>query len=239
MANNLGIEIQPSEDTKRKIATFAILSNQKVSEVVSQLEGLINETLTAKCVELLGGTTTPAVFQYNAVVNEDGRIEMQEAEEEIPENTPVVKTGEGKVKKAKSFADAHKATAAPPSVEEAFSSVEDQISGHELAHDRDEQNNKSLEEQVGENLDPEEEEQLRDTFSGRKIPNVGNNSEAYLDAVFGEPEENETGEIPTVTRGYAGSGQYGERPVKATKSFESRMNKGARARVSPHTGDED
>jgi hypothetical protein len=227
MASNFdGIQITPSDDTKRKIATLAVLTGQNVSLVLNTLEEMLNETLTQKCIELLGGSVATA----GPLIPED-----------IPLPVPV------KTKKPKSFAEAERAIASPPPIEteeEAFTAIGEANTGapqHELSADEDTQENKSLEEQVeeDEDMDPEELEQLKQAFSGDRFKKVGKNAEAFLDSAMGDPDDDDTDEMPSVTRGYAGTGRFEERPLKATKSFESRIRKGQRARVSPHTGDED
>lgn len=232
MASNFdGIQLTPSDDTKRKIATYAVLTGQNVSVVVGQLENLLNQTLSQKCIELLGGSAENVAYP------------VEQEPPSPPKRMALTKTG--KMKPAKSFAEAEKALVSPPPMEEpeeAFSSIEEgdtHIPHHELSADEDTQDNKSLEEQIEEEVDPEELEEFKRTFDDKRFKSVGKNAEAFLDNAMGEPEEEDTDEIPTVTRGYAGQGPYGDRPVKATKSFESRIRKGQRARVSPHTGDED
>lgn len=234
-----GIQLTPSDDTKRKIATLAVLTGQNVSIVIGQLEELLNQTLTEKCIQLLGGDA--------------GKITYPIAEEieEIPvkedASTPPAPNIQVRAKKLKSFADVQKEVLAPPPIEhteEAFSAIEGahaHVPRHELSDDEDVQDNKSLEEQIEEEdaLDPEETAALKHVFDETRFKSVGKNAEAFLDGALGEPEEQETDEIPSVTRGHAGQGPYGERPIKATKSFESRLRKGQRARVSFHTGDED
>lgn len=230
MATNFdGITLRFSESTKSKIAAYAVLSRQNVDTVIGQLEGLIDDALKEKCIELLGGAQM--VGEAQGVT-----YPITNTVEEIP--VIPVKTA----KKPKSFADAHKRAAAPPPLEEeAFSAIEggEHVPQHELSDDEDNQENRSLEDQVGEELDPEEEEQFRQAGASRRAPNVGKNAEAFLDTAMGEPEESDVEETPTITRGYAGQGAYGERPVKATKTFESRIRQGRGAKVSPHTGDED
>jgi hypothetical protein len=212
-----GITIQPSEDTRSKIAAYAVLSRQNIDAVVGQLEGLLNDMLKQKCIELLGGEVA-----YQAPV-QAVKVEA----------------------KRRSFADAHKEAAAPPTiesaVEEAFGHVEGNTPQHELSNDEDTQNNKSLEEQVAEDdaLDPAEVAEFQRAFAAPKVKNAGNNAEAFLDNVMGDPDEDDGDAMPSVTRGYAGQGHYGERPVKASKSFESRIMKGHRAKISAHTGEED
>ena len=218
-----------SEVTQRKLRALAMLTGEGVGEIESTLSGFLDEIITKKCAELLG-IEQGVTFRYDTV--------------SVGAETPALQVH--MPPKPKSFADAHKQTAAPPDVEEAFSGIEiqDEVSGHSLSSDRDDQNNKSLEEQYNEAMTPAqkeaaEDEALRKSLKDPNIPNVGENAEAYLDAAMGEPENSETGEIPTVTRGYAGVGQYGERPRTATKSFESRLKRGETAKVQAYTGEED
>jgi hypothetical protein len=216
-----GINIQPSEDTRSKIAAYAVLSRQNIDVVVGQLEGLLNEMLKQKCIELLGGFP----------------------EETIPAPTAPVKVPV-RAPKPRSFAEASRATETPPPVvEEAFGSVETGDANppqHELSNDEDTQDNKSLEEQIEEEepLSPEATAELKRAFQNARFKDAGNNAEAFLEESFDRPGDSDD-EIPSVTRGYAGQGPYGERPVKAARSFESRLMKGHRARVSAHTGEED
>ena len=235
MASNFdGITLQFSETTKSKIAAYAVLSRQNVDAVIGQLEGLIDEALKEKCIALLGGEVQTWVPLAPVTGDEFARA-----------HETVEKTAAAKAKPRKSFADAHKEAAAPPPVEEeAFAEIEEDdthVPHHELSADEDTQDNKSLEEQIeeDENVDPEELEEIKRGLASARFKSVGKNAEAFLDNTLGEPEESDTDEIPSVTRGYAGNGPYGERPIKATKTFESRMRKGHRAKVSFHTGDED
>ena len=55
MSNFDGITLKFSESTKSKIAAYAVLSRQNVDTVIGQLEGLIEDALKEKCIELLGG----------------------------------------------------------------------------------------------------------------------------------------------------------------------------------------
>jgi len=224
MADTLNLPI--SEMTQRKLRALAMLTGEGVGSIESTLSGFLDEIITKKCAELLG-VEQSVTFNYN--VDTDAE-------------TPSLSV---KPAPKKTFADAHKETAAAPSVEEAFSGIElkDEVSGHELSGDVDDQNNKSLEEQAeaeaAKEPEDEEDETLKKVFSDSHIKNAGGNAEAFLDAAMGEPEEREDDEIPTVTRGYAGQGPYSERPRKATKSFESRLRKGQGARIQAYTGEED
>jgi hypothetical protein len=231
-----GITLKFSESTKSKIAAYAVLSRQNVDAVIGQLEGLIDEALKEKCIELLGGGSTGIGIGVYPNAVEDNTGIVPEPASPAPVRRPV--------KRPKSFADAHKQAAAPPPVEEAFSTVDEsqaKVPHHELSDDEDTQENKELSEQVEgeEDLDPEAVEEFQAAFQTNRFKNAGNNAELFLDTAMGEPEEREDDEIPTVTRGYAGTGAYGQRPVKSTKTFESRLRKGMGARVTPHTGEED
>jgi hypothetical protein len=229
-----GINIVPSEDTKSKIAAYAVLSRQNVDEVIGQLEGLINNALKEKCIELLGGN--PYAEAAEQIENQDPGVTYSVTFPPTKDPAPVP---------TKTFAAAHKATAAsPPLIREP--EIEHEVEAgsagapqHELSSDEDSQNNKSLEEQVADEdpLPPEEEEAFKLAFAGKNGKNVGDNVEAFLDGVAESPDD--TDEIPAVTRGYAGQGLHGERPAKASKTFESRLRKGQGARVSYHTGEED
>lgn len=224
-SNTLTLPIGP--DTQRKLRALAMLLGENVGNLETEIASYVDKVITERCIELLGGSLTHTTFTYQ--VSEDGAVAGPEKS-----TRPNV-----------SFADAHKKTAggrsiaddAEEAVEEAFAglNVQDEISGHELSGDEDSPDNKSLEEQVAE----EDEAEMKAVLRGRRTPNVGDNAEAFLEAAMGEPEERDDDEVPTVTRGYAGQGPYGERPRTATKSFESRMLKGQRASVRPFTGDED
>jgi hypothetical protein len=229
VANKDTLTLPISKATQKKLRALAMLTEANVGNIEEELAGYLDRVITERCIELLGGA--PAAFAEGVT------YPITEKIEEIP----VIKKGK---MNGRSFAAAQEKFAGGRSeeteaVEEAFSDLqmEDEISGHELSSDEDPQDNKSLEEEV--DGDKEEEAELKQAFNGRRIPNVEDNAEAFLEAAMGEPEERETDEIPTVTRGYAGVGNYGTRPVTATKSFESRFLKGKKAHVQPYTGDEE
>ena len=242
MANNDTLTLPISKATQKKLRALAMLTDANVGNIEEELAGYLDKVITERCIELLGGASVPFAEGVTYPITEE------------VEEIPVIKKGKmnGRTYNARSFAEAQQKLASKRTeeeddeqdeeVEEAFSdlAMEDEISGHALSSDEDPQDNKSLEEQTEEDrLDPEEEAKIKKAFSKRHVADVGDDAEAFLDAAVGEPEEHDTDEIPSVTRGYAGVGYYGDRPVAATKSFESRIRKGNKARVQPYTGDED
>lgn len=230
MADNT-LTLPIGEETQRKLRALAMLSGQNVGQIEAILASLIDKAVTDRILELLG-TAHP--------VNSEP---IPAYESQAPATTA----------RPRKFADVLRREAGGQQVsriEEAFADiqVEDVVSGHELSGDEDHGETKSLAEQYEEQsqqaphaqAQEEEEEPDTDGFSfNPRVKNVGNDAEAFLDATMGEPEtDREDDSIPSVTRGYAGEGAYGERPRAAGKSFESRMRRGGGAKIAAYTGED-
>lgn len=200
------------ESTRRKLRALAMLSGQNVGNIETELSGYLDKIITERCAELLG-IESGITFQYN--VASDATDEHLGQDKEPPR---------------RSFADVHKEAAAgeqvAPAVEEAFAGIgiQDDISGHELSGDEDLGENKSLQEQVEADDDPELAAQLRAALPKVKVKKAAEEPEEFVENFYDGSEDDDEVHV-------------NEKARKASSSFEQRMKRGGiGAKVQNYTG---